>query len=492
MLGTFIIMASRDKRQFNQLPLEDLAGASPRVPPHDAQAEAALLGAILLDAPRAFEICDTASITAESFWISSNRSLFEVVREMNSHGRPVDVVTVADELRREGVFEQVGGVEALERLIDSTPVVAHADYYANILHDKHILRKIIGVAVSAQEKSYNLDRSVELILSETEQDVLAVSSGKKDVGDDWGASLTGTFSKIDKMLNRGEKLSGLSTGFKNIDDKLSGMRNAEMIVLAARPSMGKTSLAMNICENVALGTDVGKKADMRPRVPVAIFSCEMSTEALISRMLCSRAKVELQRVMFGLDNKTEATRRLTNAVTELMKAPIFVDDSGGLDVADLRSRARRMKKRHNIGLIMIDYLQLLNSRAFAAQGRQLETSNISSNIKAMAKELDVPVIVLSQLSRKPEDEKDGRPRISHLRDSGSIEQDADVVMMLWRPAYYQKKDANGGATPEDNSAKLDIGKNRNGAVGVANLTFESRFTQFYDAAYDVARPADEN
>ncbi|MCL1909752.1 MAG: replicative DNA helicase [Kiritimatiellaeota bacterium] len=464
-------------------PIEDLAGNTSRVPPHSAEAENAILGAILLDAPRTLEVCDNANITPESFWITSNRVLFDLIRKMNGAGKPVDAVTVADELKKEGTFDEIGGLEQIERLIDNAPIVAHTDYYSSILHEKHLLRKIIGASVAAMSKCYEPDRSTELILSETEQDILSISDGKKDAIPVFDVAVHETFGKIDKLLSRKDGLSGLSTGFKNIDDKLFGMRPSEMIVLAARPSMGKTSLAMNICENLALGADTGSRLDSRPRVPVGIFSCEMSTEALITRMLCSRAKVELQSAMKGFISPKEANQRLSKAASDYLKAPIFIDDSGGLDVMDLRARARRMKKRHNIGFLMIDYLQLLGSRSHAAQGRQLETSNISANIKAMAKELEIPVMVLSQLSRKPEDEKDGRPRISHLRDSGSIEQDADVVMMLWRPSYYQKKPDDGGAV--DNTAKLDIGKNRNGAVGVANLVFESRYTQFYDAAPEV-------
>lgn len=457
-----------------------------RVPPYSAEAESAVLGAILLDAPRTMDICADAGITDESFWISQNRTIFETAYRLYTAGKPVDVVTVSEELRVKGELDVIGGAVALERIVDATPAVAHADYYTTILHEKHLLRRVISAAENAQEKCYAPDRSIELIVSETEQEVLSISDTQKTSMPLWKDSLNQTMGKIDQILQRKDGITGLSTGFRNLDERIRGLRNAEMVVLAARPSMGKTSLAMNICENVALGTNAGGKVKLREPMPVAIFSCEMSTDSLISRMLCSRARVSIQKVMSGFSNRTDANTKLTRAASDLMNAPIYVDDTGGLDVMDLRARARRMKKKFGIKLIMIDYLQLLNSRDYASQGRQQETVNISANIKAMAKELDIPVLILSQLSRSPENrDKMGTPRISDLRDSGAIEQDADVVMLLWRPAYYADKmthDSN-ATGPDDNLAKVDIGKNRNGAIGVADLTFESEFTQFTDRDY---------
>ncbi len=453
-----------------------------RIPPYSAEAEQAVLGAIMLDPHRTMDLCSEAGIVPESFWVSANRTIYTVAEKLFREGNPVDVLTVCDALRTSGELDAVGGSVGVERIVAGTPAVAHAEYYASILHDKHLLRRLIAVTDEAQEKCYAPDRNVELIISETEQEVLAIGEKRQTAVPVWKDAITTTFGKIDKMLQRKDGISGISTGFKNLDEKLSGLRNAEMIVLAARPSMGKTSLAMNICENVALGTDAGGKVNRREPMPVGIFSCEMSTDALITRMLCSRARVSLQNVMAGYVNKSEANTKLSRAACELMKAPIYVDDTGGLDVMDLRARARRMKKKYDIKLIMIDYLQLLNSREYSDQGRQLETSHISSNIKAMAKELDVPVLVLSQLSRAPENrDKSGKPRISDLRDSGAIEQDADVVMLLWRPSYYADKFADKGLEDET-LAKIDVGKNRNGPVGVADLTFESEFTQFSDRA----------
>jgi len=451
--------------------------ASPRQSPlYNAEAENAVLGAIFLDAPLILEICEVAGLVPEAFHVPANRIIFDAILAMNGIGKPVDAVTVAEQLKCDGVLAKTGGINYIGQLIDSAPVTAHTDYYVGILKDKLMLRRIATAAQNATAKCQSQDRATELILAETEQEILGIGEGNtRETAMDWGKSTDATLARIGSLLNRSDGLSGLPTGFKNIDNKLFGMRAAEMIVLAARPSMGKTSLAMNICENLALGTDAGGRIPVRAPVPVGIFSCEMSADALITRLLCSRAKVEMGSVMRGFVGRNEALTLLNEAGREIKNAPIYVDDSGGLDVMDLRARARRMKKRHNVGFIMIDYLQLLNSRSYASQGRQLETGHISANIKAMAKELDIPVMVVSQLSRKPEDTTDGRPRISHLRDSGSIEQDADVVMLLWREGYYTK------APPgRDNAAILDIGKNRNGATGDVQLLFDNRHTQFTD------------
>ena len=370
-----------------------------RTVPHSAEAETAILGAALLDSARVFDVCDTAGICDECFDTAANRAVYGVMRRMYATGVPVDPVTVSEELKRAGIYDKIGGMAQLEHLIDGAPVIAHADYYASILIEKHTLRKIINVSAAVMEKCYKADRNVELILAETEQDVLSISETNKNGVADFTLSIKDTAEKINTLVSRPDGLSGLSTGFKNIDDKLLGMRDAEMIVLAARPSMGKTSLAMNICENLALGCDVGGKPDTRKRVPVGIFSCEMSNEALLTRLLCSRSKIDMHSAMKHFMSPSEVRNRLNAAISDYKDAPIFIDDTGGLDVMDLRARARRMKKRHNIGFLMIDYLQLLNSRSYSDQGRQFETCHISGNIKAMAKELDIPVLILSQLSK---------------------------------------------------------------------------------------------
>jgi replicative DNA helicase len=392
---------------------------------------------------------------------------------MAGSSQPIDLLTAIEYLRVNGRLDEVGGAVALERLHESTPTAAHAPFYIDVVRQKHLLRTVINTATDAQAKCYAEAQGADLILSETEQAFLGISEQQKSDVIPFARAIRNTIARIEHGFDHGPgSLSGISTGFRNLDRWMYGLRPAEMIVLAARPSMGKTSLAMNICEKVALG----EGSDRKPR-PVGIFSCEMSQEALVLRMLCARAKVSSQALNQGFTNQAEAMQKLTRAATALEKAPIYIDDTGGLDIMDLRARARRMRKKNGVELIMIDYLQLLNSREYAAQGRQLETANISANVKAMAKELKIPVIVLSQLSRAPEQrDKSGKPKLSDLRDSGAIEQDADVVLMLRRPCKYP-----GDEEHDDlKLAIVDVAKHRNGPTGEVRLEFIDEYTSFED------------
>ena len=454
------------------------AEQSKKIQPYNPEAEAAVLGAILIDPERTLDLCSNEEISEDSFYIHAHKTIFNVARDLYNKGLTVDPVSISDELQRTGKLDEIGGIATLERLAERTMSVAYAAHYVEILHDNELLRRIIDVAISAETKCYSRDRSTDLILSETEQAVLSISENQKIKAPTWSESVATTFEHLNILMAHTDGLNGLSTGLTDLDNRMQGLRPAEMIVLAARPSMGKTSLAMNICENVAAGrTTDGTHTEPNP---VLIFSCEMSTEALITRMLCSYASVPAVSIMKGTGDKQVMTQRLMRAADDLSKLPIYVDDTGGLDVMDLRARARRMHKRYGIKLIMIDYLQLLNSKAYSNQGRQLETSHISSQVKAMAKELNVPVIVLSQLSRSPEQrDKSGKPKLSDLRDSGAIEQDADVVMMLRRPCKYE------GAEHSDDKtlAIVDVAKNRNGPTGEVELNFEDSFTRFSNRVF---------
>ncbi len=473
-----------------------------RIPPYSMEAERAVLGAILLSPEKTFEMLSAQHCVPEWFYVEGNRVIFEAARSLSEgKAQGVDAVTVVSALQEAGKLEAVGGAAAVERLVEGEIVVAHAEYYADILRQKFVLRQISDIASEAIEKCYAPDRSASAILSDAQEAMFAISEKETRALPTFRESLMSTFGKIDRLLSDTTGMNGLSTGFKDLDKKIQGLRNAEMIVLAARPSMGKTSLAMNICTSIALDVDCnGKKrasADRsRPpgsnRLPVLVFSCEMSTDALMTRLLCTLSRVPFSDIVDKSNVRAadlpRMKDRLSAAATELMDAPFFIDDTGGLDINDLRARARRMKKRHGIRLIMIDYLQLLNAREAQGEGRQLETTKISAGVKAMAKELDVPVIVLSQLSRDSEKrDKEARPRLSDLRDSGSIEQDADVVMLLRRPCK------NPGSTGSEipNLAVVDVAKNRNGATGEVNLNFEDRLTRFsnYIAGGDFDSPA---
>ncbi|MCE9613711.1 MAG: replicative DNA helicase [Lentisphaerae bacterium] len=451
---------------------------SDRLPPCSEEAERGVLGSVLLDASRVMDLCITAQLVPESFHVPAHRMIYEALVDMHQQGGVIDVLTATERLQTLGRLEQVGGATALDRLIDSTPTAAHADYYIDIVRQKHLLRLVIDCARRTEQEAYEAEDGADLVLSRAEQAFLDITEGRHGDNVPWPEAVKGTMDHIERVLHMHRGLTGLSSGFLNLDAMLQGLRVGEMIVIAARPSMGKTSLAMNIAENVALG----KNDPDRMARPVGIFSLEMSYEALVLRMLCSHAGVPSFELARGMIAAGQAHRKLTTAASVLMKAPIYLDDTGGLDIMELRARARRMRKRYGVEMIVIDYLQMLHSRDYARQGRQIETAHVSGNLKAMAKELKVPVIVLSQLSRAPEQrDKLGKPKLSDLRDSGAIEQDADVVCMLRRPCKYEDDPEH-----EDRSlAIVEVAKHRNGPTGEVQLNFEDEYTRFSDRARGV-------
>ncbi len=463
------------------------ATASLRVPPHSNEAERGVLGSILLDAAsdsRVLDLCTENGIVPESFFTPANRLLYETLVEMSHAALTIDPLTLNERLHALNRLDVIGGTAYIQALIDETPTAAHAEYYINIVRQKHLLRAVINCSRDAERRCFDEAVSADLILGEVEQQFLGIADRREGTGLTWPQAINNTMGHIDRLFSLGPgAIAGLPTGLANLDRKLKGLRNGEMIVLAARPSMGKTSLAMNIAECVAIGKDIyGRpmKGDHNRTHAVAIFSLEMSTESLAMRMLCGFAGVPGFQIDQGLVNPKKINQQLTRAASELGKAPIYVDDTGGLDVMDMRARARRMKKRYKIELFVIDYLQLCNCREFAKQGRQIETSQISGQIKAMAKELSVPVIVLSQLSRAPEQrgDKTNKPKLSDLRDSGAIEQDADVALLLRRPCK-----ASGDPEFEDKRlAIVDVAKHRNGPTGEVRLDFDDSLTRFGDRA----------
>lgn len=443
--------------------------------PYSAEAERGVLGSILLDASRVMDLCVEHQLLPESFYVPAHRAVYAVMLAVMADGSMVDPLTLLEALRKRDQLELVGGAAILEQLVDETPTAAHAEYYIDIVRQKHLLRAIIDTAREAESACYEAQQSADVLLGQVEQAFLDITERQHGTMQPWDQAIRASMSRIDRILTLGPgAASGLPSGFRNLDKVTQGLREAEMIVLAARPSMGKTSLAMNICEHVAMG--IG--SDGEPH-PVGVFSLEMSQEALAMRMLCAQAGVPSSQINAGLISPRKINQELTRAASKLSKAPIFVDDTGGLDVLELRARARRMKKKYGVELIMVDYLQLLQSREYARQGRQLETSHISSNLKAMAKELNLPVIVLSQLSRAPEQrDKTGKPKLSDLRDSGAIEQDADVVLLLRRPCRYPGDDE----AEDETLAIVDVAKQRNGPTGEVRLNFEEQLTRFSDRA----------
>jgi replicative DNA helicase len=467
------------------MPRESAAsGVAPalRAPPHSAEAERGVLGSILLDSSRVMDLCTEQGLVPEAFYLPAHSVLFAALVEMSRQGVAIDALTATDRLRAGNHLDEVGGAAFLERLIDQTPTAAHAEYYIDIVRQKHLLRAIIACSQDAQRACYDDNQSADLVLGQAEQAFLGIAETQRRLTASWPQAIRDTMAHIDRLFSLGPGgFTGLPTGFQNLDRKTRGLRSGEMIVLAARPSMGKTSLAMNIAECVARGRDMNDrpfKGDHARPHAVVIFSLEMSQEALSMRMLCGFAGVPSFQIDSGLINPQKVNQELTRAASQLSKAPIFVDDTGGLDVMQMRATARRLKKKHNVELIVIDYLQLLNCRELARQGRQLETAAISANVKAMAKELKIPVIVLSQLSRAPEQrgDKSAKPKLSDLRDSGAIEQDADVVFLLRRPSRY----AGDPEYDDTTLAVVDVAKHRNGPTGEVRLNFDDKLTRFSD------------
>jgi len=459
-------------------------GAAGRIPPHSAEAEKGVLGSILLDASRVLDLCVSEGLIEDSFFFEPHRRLFAAFLAMQRAGVAIDLLTATEQLRASGRLEALGGTRFLEELVDACPTAAHAEYYIDIVRQKFLLRAVIACARATERRCFESNQSADLIVDETEQAFLSITERQHGTLSDWPRTIDSSMQHVERLFQLGPGgVAGLPTGLHNLDRRLRGLRSGEVVVLAARPSMGKTSLAMNIAECVALGQDMNGarlKGDHARPHPVAIFSLEMSQEQLALRMLCGMAGVPAFQIDSGIGNPQKVTQKLTRAASQLKKAPIFVDDAGGLDVMELRACARRLKKKSQIELIVVDYLQLLNCREFARQGRQLETAAVSSNLKAMAKELKVPVLVLSQLSRAPEQrgDKSAKPKLSDLRDSGAIEQDADVVLLLRRPARNPSDPDHDDKT----LAIIDVAKHRNGPTGEVRLNFEDTLTRFNDRA----------
>ncbi len=455
-------------------------GSGLRIPPHSEEAERGVLGSILLDPAHAVDKCLAKRLGSDSFFDRRHQALFEQIVEMSQANVAMDAITIAEWLKSHGALEKVGGYDYLVQLQDSTLVPAHVEFYCDIVQEKNLYRRLIEHSNNVTDSAYKGEDAAALLVSHAEESLFELGNHGSEKPHDWKQSLTDAFTEINKDPNDIDH--GITTGYEGLNERLRGLAKTDMIVLAARPAMGKTSLAMNIAENAALG----KLAKKNKGVPVGIFSLEMSREQLVRRMLFSNARVSMQAVHKNLT--TENHMRLTEAVDRLSKAQIYIDDTPGLEAVELRSRARRMKSRYGIELIIVDYLQLMNYTKFAKDGRQRETMAISGAIKAMAKELDLPVIVLSQLSRATEGRGDNIPKLSDLRDSGAIEQDADVVLLLYRPSYYK----HGDERNDDNLAVVDVAKFRHGETGDVQMSFIREYTRFEDRARhdDGYAPAD--
>ncbi len=436
-----------------------------KVPPQSVEAERAVLGGMMLEpeaAARAIEI-----VRQEAFYHPGNRRIFKAMLSLFTRKEPIDVMTLSEELSKTKDIESVGGAAALTELVDSVPSAANIEHYAKIVMEKYILRELIKAASQITEDCYGGPENADAVLDEAEARVFGVSEARvsqgffhiKDV-------LKERFEEIQRIHETRESVTGISSGFIDLDTYTAGLHPGEMVVVAGRPSMGKTSFALNIAQHVGLAE----------KKPVAIFSLEMSKELLVQRILCSEGQVDSQKVRKGFTSAKDI-ERLTSAAGLLSEAKIFIDDTPAITTLDMRARARRLKAEHDLSLVLVDYIQLIRS-SMRAENRQQEISTISRSLKALAKELHVPVLALSQLSRAVETRGgDKRPMLSDLRESGAIEQDADVVLFLYRPEFYYPDDPE-----KEGIAELIIGKQRNGPTGSVDLYFEKKYTRFRSLA----------
>src|ERR1044072_2926247 len=447
-----------------------------RPPPHSVEAEQGVLGSMLISPRDAIaEVVEKS--TDEYFYVPAHQTIYNVLVDLWNTGAAIDLITFTQVLRDRNLLESVGGAAAVTNLYTFVPTAANVGYYLEIVRDKYILRSIIAAATESVRRAYEEQDEVGNLLDEVEQRIFAVGEDRfKGQMLSMKDQVMEAIESIEKLYERKGGITGISTGFVEFDRMTSGMHPSEMIVIAARPSMGKTALAINSAEHVAINE----------KLPVGVFSLEMSSQQLVQRLLCSRARVNLQKVRDGFLAERDFPS-LTAAASKLAEAQIFIDDSASLSILELRAKARRLKAQKDIKLIVVDYLQLLRSTSRRGQdNRQLEISEISSGLKGLAKELKVPVLVLAQLNRQPEARTGGKPRLSDLRESGSIEQDADLVGLLVRPEIYEEdEDARAEKAGE---AELIIAKQRNGPVGEVALTFLKEFTRFEDRARNVAEP----
>ena len=453
----------------NAAPAAESAASYDRQPPYSLEAEVAVLGGMLLDreaVSRALEV-----VNDSMFFREANRRLFRSMARLFERGEVIDVITVSEEVKKRGELEAAGGLSYLAELLDAVPTAANIEYHAKIVREKAILRRLISAASHIIRDVYDQgEMSVEDVMDQAEQRIFQVAQTHDREGFVWIKEiLWPTFEHIDRLQQSKTGISGVPTGFADLDRLTTGLQKGDLCIVAGRPAMGKTSWVLNVAQGAAIEHDI----------PVAIFSLEMSKEHLVQRLLCSEGRVDAQRLRRGRLS-TEEYQRLAQAAGHLNTAPLWIDDSPSSNVLEMRAKARRLKSDADLGLIVIDYMQLMTG-AHRSESRVQEVSEISRGLKALARELELPVVALSQLSRAPEQRTDRRPQLSDLRESGSIEQDADLVMFLYRPEYYLGPTDKDGNSLEGKS-ELIVGKQRNGPTGVVELYFHKAYTRFDSVA----------
>ena len=441
-----------------------------RVPPQNLEAEQSVLGAILLDNEAAHDVAEL--LQPDDFYRETHRKIFESILSLVERGEPADLVTLTNALKSQNELEKIGGATYLAQLVEAVPTAANVMYYAKIVKDKAILRGVITAATTIASSGYDEGADVSEFLDRAEKVIFQVSENRaQNTLTPIAPVIKESFIQIEKNYEKKQLITGLPTGYRDIDKITAGLQPSDLIIIAARPAMGKTSLALNIAENAAL----------KSGLPVAVFSLEMAKEQLVIRMLCSGARIDSLKVRTGMLDEDE-WQRLTHIAGPLSEAPIYIDDTPAISNFELRARARRLKASKGLGLVVVDYLQLMTSRAGKMDSREREISEISRGLKAMAKELHVPVIALSQLNRGVENRTDKRPQLADLRESGAIEQDADIVGFIYRDEVYNKE------TLDQGIAEFNIVKHRNGPIGMVKLAFLNEYTRFETLAYDYEVP----
>jgi len=447
-----------------------------RDPPYSVEAEISVLAGLLLDAESIVRIEDV--VDDSMFFREGHRVLFRAMRQLHERRTAIDIVTVGDFLRGSGELERVGGIEYLAELLDAVPTAANIQYHARIVRDKALLRRLVDASTRIIQDVYEPgDRSVEEVVDEAERRIFQVAESHDRGGFVWIKDLLwDAFENIERLQESQGTLTGVPTGFPKLDSMTTGFQKGDLVIVAARPAMGKTSWVLNVAQNAAIDH----------QVPVALFSLEMSKEQLVHRLLCSEARVDAQKLRTGRLSPSDY-QRIGTAGAKLNTAPIWIDDSPGGTVLEMRAKARRLKAEGGLGLLVIDYLQLMGGGS-RVESRQQEVSQISRGLKQLARELEVPVIALSQLSRGPEQRTDHRPQLSDLRDSGSIEQDADLVMFLYRPEYYSSSETDEDGNSLLGKAELIVSKQRNGPTGTVDLFFHKNYTRFDEMVVERGGP----
>ena len=431
-----------------------------KVPPNDIEAEQAVIGSMLTDKEAVIAAIEV--LKPEDFYREDNKAIYTAIISLYNRSEPIDIITIKDELTSNGNFENVGGLEYLASLPDKVPTTANVEKYIKIVEEKSTLRTLIKTANELIALGYDPTQDVETIMDQAEKRIFDVMQKRNQKG--YSSSkdiLVDTFTRLEQLYNQKQHITGVPTGFADLDYKTAGLHNSDLILVAARPAMGKSAFALNIASYAAT----------RAKIPVMIFSLEMSKEQMANRILCSEAMVDSNKVRTGKIDDDEWTK-LAEASGELSEAQIFIDDTPGISIMEIRAKCRKLKLEKNIGLVVIDYLQLVQGSGKRGSSREQEIAEISRSLKILAKEINVPVIALSQLSRAPEQRPDHRPMLSDLRESGSIEQDADIVMFLYRDDYYNED------SEKKNIAEVILAKHRSGSTGTVELLWLGNYTKF--------------